>query len=982
MKLWKKILLEIGIFLAVFALGAGVGFIACYQKTDTNKEIKADIQESIPETAADKFMSNLTSAQALEAETLTLSLTNTKPTTRAGLPKIELPDDININISNLQISIADFDNIKVQGDLNFQMSGLDLNLTVGYFDNAIYVDYADTHLYMNTDDFSDIMDLLPVLGVDFQLPNMNFISFDLDSIIDSLSQMEETVTETEHYFMFDFTDTVHIKFLTNENYEMLGVDVIDSSFLGVYIEAHSDLHTLKEDIETLVNPSTVEGAPRYMEIKPAFNLIKDVVNLVNEKKGHIVYDVDIDRRSDNSDFLALTGDLDFDINTLEVFASVNVQEATRSYSLTAGYKDETIYASLRDLHISITNQSVITLMEFISNKVESFDVDVEEVLDTLGSVGEEFDLKEIIPYVNDLPEFISNLDLSSENLSFTFNPQYFGLEVSPFDISINYDADAIKSVSVSGLAYDDYIINASLALSEYQPIEINPDHYVAVDPALCLLDSFDSLINQNKFGINFNIDIDDHDETTNNVNLNGQFEFGLKEAEVEVDGEVVNKRVFDYGAGLLNITDGDLYPHRIVVDAKQEGKVLLSYSGTSGNKTKAKINNSTFDDIFEIVSEVMDAKDAHFMELFGNLMDQSAKTPLDAIFKGEYGVLLDTDIITSLDVTADKIIVGLNGALIGMDELNFDLTLRYSEEGVEGIDISGLEISGNTISLTADLYDFSDEIYGQYSMNDDGSFIDLSTLSLFLRMGLDTSEFNYYYFEGDITMQVGSLFDAITLPAQVQIQNDNGHVRMIAHIEAPTGILLAAFIQDYAINLERNSYLMYDNQDGGMFHLYRHDYRASGFLQSEIDKELKRRYTTDYFMDNILEILLCGMVGLNQSTYNRIGNMNTGEGQIQYENIVEAYSYSSSEKKFNFGINVGELLKSDSLDSLTLDVYHNNSGIFNRAVIDMEIKVLITLHLHLDMDLTGTVEINDQQVAFMTNYVASNGNVTLNQSIF
>ena len=34
MKLWKKILLETGIFTAVFALGAGTGFLSFYHKAE------------------------------------------------------------------------------------------------------------------------------------------------------------------------------------------------------------------------------------------------------------------------------------------------------------------------------------------------------------------------------------------------------------------------------------------------------------------------------------------------------------------------------------------------------------------------------------------------------------------------------------------------------------------------------------------------------------------------------------------------------------------------------------------------------------------------------------------------------------------------------------------------------------------------------------------------------------------------------------
>ena len=988
MKLWKKILLQAGIFTSVFALGGGIGFLTCYKKVAPNKQAQAEPEvEYHEETPAEKFMSNLSSSKALEGN-LSLSVYGDKEETNNNtLKAFELKDDIHIDITDLQVSIADLDNIKVQGDVNLKVSDFDLDFTVGYFDDTIYLDYLDTHFYLETKDITKVLDMLPTFGIDFSLPDLSFVSFDIDAILESLLEMPETKTETEHYFTYRFMKGVVLKFYTNDNYEMLGVDLLPGNVFGINLEATSDIHNLKEDIETLVNPSTIEGGPTYSEFDPAFTLIEDVMHIVNEKKAHVAYSVDVDKVEDNTDFFNLNGDLDFDINEMKLFTTVNVQENNRSYDLTAGYMNQNLYASLKDLKVSLENQSIITLTKYISEKVEGFDLDLESVFSDLGSVTEKIDLHIIAQYVNDLPEFISNFALTSNEVSLTFNPRYFGLDASSFDIAIRFDEESIKSVNLSNLVISGYLVNATLDLSEYQPVEIDVDSYVALDPALPLIDSVDELIHQDKFGITFNIAIDDNDEQTKDVTLDGSFQFALKKADVEVINEdgtisVVNKTLFDYGAGVLNISDKDSYPHRIVADAKSSGQVLLSYSGTSKNKTNAKFDNATIDSIIDLASKLLDEQDDHFIELFGSLLEQTASTPLNDILKGKYGALLDSNIITSLDVVAGKVTLGLNGAIIGMDELDFVVAVRFNDDAIEGLDISGLQLGDKTINLSANLSVFDENAYNSYSLKDNGNFIDLSTISMFLDMGIKTSEFNYYEFSGNITVAVGDLFDAISLPANVKIQNDKGHVRMLAHIEAPMKVLLALFTDDYALNVQRNSYLMFDNQGDGMFHLLRHDYRESGFLQSAIDKKLQRRYTTDYFMDHILEILLGGMVGLNKSTCDKVGNIESGEGQIQYENIVQDYHYTSSEKNYYFAINIGEVLKSDSLETLSLTVYHNNNGIFNRAVVDMSINVLITLHLHLDMNLTGSVTINDNQMSFMTDYVSQNGNVTLNQPIF
>ena len=76
MKLWKKILLQAGIFTSVFALGGGIGFLTCYKKVAPNKQAQAEPEvEYHEETPAEKFMSNLSSSKALEGN-LSLSVCN------------------------------------------------------------------------------------------------------------------------------------------------------------------------------------------------------------------------------------------------------------------------------------------------------------------------------------------------------------------------------------------------------------------------------------------------------------------------------------------------------------------------------------------------------------------------------------------------------------------------------------------------------------------------------------------------------------------------------------------------------------------------------------------------------------------------------------------------------------------------------------------------------------------------------------------
>ena len=1000
MKPWKMVLLQAGIFVTVFSLSTGIGFVSCYHKPENvTQDTNVSTYEPVEETPAEKFLSNLTTSKALSSESFDITILKDETSPEGSIKALtrSLDQNIYVHISDLDISIADIDNLKVQGYINFQMGDIDVNFTVSYFDNTVYLDYLDTHFYLQTDDFGEALRLLPLFGVNINLTSLNFISFDLDTILDGLSKMEEYKTDSEHYFLFEYMPSLSIKFLTNDNYEMLGVVVDRGSIFGMNFSLNSDLHGLKEDIDTLVNPSLVDNAPTYMNFKSSFALIKDAVTLVQEKKAHLAYEVEVNNANDGSDYMDLNGDLDFDVTTMSAYATVNGVEGDREFSLTAGYQNETIYASLRDLKLSIKNQSIITLMDFINDKVKSLDVDSEEVIETITDVTEEINIDEIVYYVNNVPEYVSNFVLGDNYVSLTLELSFFELDVTPFDLRINFDNDSIKSISITGLGFSGYVVNASLVVSEFQDIEIDVDSYVALDPAINLLDNFDTLINQNQFGIRLNLHLDDHDETTNDFDISGQFQFCLKEVEVEKDGVVETHRRFNYGSGYIHIVDQNLYPHHIVADAKSDGSILFSYTGTSDGRTNAKFEHATIDTVYDLVNEFLEREeDQTSVELVENLMDQTTASPLDRILEGDYAALLETNIITSIDVNSEVVSLDLNGALVGMDDLNFNVTLRYTDNKINGLDITGLELSGKAITCSIDLYEFSDELYQEYSLVDDGSYIDLASLSILLRMGIDTTEFKYYYFDGEINLEVGSLFDAVSMDTQIAIQINDGRVKFYAHVDSPTSLLLGAFLDDYSVNIDRDAYLMYDSADG-YWHFARNDTRSGNLFQHSKNYWRRRRYTPDYFEDHIMEILIGGMVGLCRTTYEDIfGDINEDPSSepdensgtsistknINYENVVESYYYNQDSSRFHFAVDAGELFDNSKMETLSLDIYHNTNGIFSRIVADMELDVLITLHLHVDLDLTGSLEATDEQTAWMDNYISENSNVELDQLVY
>ena len=1002
MKIWKKILLETGIFTAVFALGAGTGFLTCYHKAEErkptikNEALGNEITER-EETPTEKYLNGLVNGKALTASYLDLTISQAKEenrTTKRGLTDLDL-GDINIGISNLEVSIADIENIKLSADLNLQMGNLNLDASIGFFDNTIYLDCFDTHFSLHTDDITDVMEMLPTFGMNLELPE-EFSNLDFDELTGSLAQMEEVKTENEHYFLFNFNENIAIKMLSDDEFHMIGVELPETTLMGMNISAKTDIHPLEEDIETLINPSLKENAPTYTEFKPAFKLANGIMDIVNSKKGRVELGLDINQKAEGQssyeDMLDLNGTLDFDINDLKLAAYLTLNYDGTPYNLKAGYQDETIFASIKNLNISIEKQSVLTLVDFISEKLDNNILD--EASNKLGSLTDEIDLDKILTIVNDLPQFIHNFNLTETSLSLDIDTSYFNLDLGVISIAVTFDNEHVNSLSLTGLTYKSLEINASLVLKDYVKVDFAKEDYVALDPAVSLVKTISNLIEQDKFGVRFSVLTSDGDDTTQDLSASGVFHFALRDkTEDELENSLINtKRTFDYGGGELTINDGDGYPHNIRVDAEpytedMDGRVLLSYGGQSSVRTNAKIDYKTFDSLVEKVMGLFESEDPHVMEVFGGLIDSMESNPISTILnssnKADLIKLLDYNIITSLSVSNTVIEIGLSGAILGMDDINPTVKIRYSENQLSGLDISNLNVSGLDISATIDLLEFDQEVCDSYDLGKldaEKPFIDLSSVSKLVEEALNTTHYSYYHMKGTIDFELdsgflntlGDIAGNKTMNTDVQINTYEGRTKVLAHLtDIPVlPIVSVNYRTGLLVECSKDAYLMLDNLDDsaagvgqtGIFHIYRYD---KWFSWGNKTEEIKAKYETPYLLKNIITVLLSDLLGFGDKILDAVSNIETGSDQIEYEKIIKEYKYtkefSFKHSAFNngvqtivdsyyFSIDVGELAQNDDLKTLGVTIYSRNGELCG-INIDMALNPGVGMTLNLKMFL-------------------------------
>ncbi len=1038
MKTWKKILLEIGIFTAVFALGVGGGFLAAYstpkkQNIDenvalTNSTSQTNTPNYVP-TSKDKFLSSLSSAQAVYGDIdLKIEKINNEPIAPMPTRALDLKDlgDVDLSLKNLNVDFSNLSDLKLEADLSVKTEDLDLSLSLAYIDNTIFLDYEDTHWYLKTSDLLEGVLMIPSVGssiaslLNSQEGDISF-DLDIDALTDSLNSIEEFSENDEHYFLFNLTPEILIRFNVDENLNMSGVELPGIEIGGYRISATSTIKTSSEKRE-IISPINKPDAPKYTNFKSAFTLAADVMRIIALKQAHVGLDLEVLKEGESGleSFIDVNGELDFDAHNLSnllLNSSLTISESGRKHNIEAAFSNNTVFARYKnfysennDLSISIEKQSIESLVEIITTK---FPMDeAPAILEGLGDFALEMDLRTILKIVNDIPTFVDEFELNNNHLSFNIDTSYFNLSFGKVYLRIDFDSMAIKSITVNGLKIDDMLINLKLDVSEYVDFTINESSYLRLDPAVGMIDNISELIEKDDFGIDFNIDVLDNEDANKNLYLNGEFQFTLS-------GSFMDKtRNFDLGAGYLNIKETNVL-HKINAYAIDNGDIHLKYDMrelkngsevSDNNHIYASFNRNMVDSLVGTISRLMNGEASNAVSMINSFMDNSEELPISRLINGDFGVLFDTKILNSLDVSEDTIVLGLNGAIINLEATDFELKVHFANDTVDSIALTGFEFGGKTINMSANLHNFDENSYNSYKslLPDNASYLDISSVATLLDIGINTTEFNYYKITGDLSADISfniAGYDinlkSVSIPLTVEILNVENHVKVYSKFEVPDLVNFSLFVGGYALNTAPTSYLMYDSNEQ-MFYTGRYDTKKCGvwFGSRNQSTRYARRATLDYFMDNIFEVLLGDIFGMNDDVISAIadaGGADT-EHQMHYDNLIKNYTYSNS--VYSLDLNLAELAGNEKMGTLGLTVTEgidqhegvdeDNNPINISTTIMSKITASFDMNLALNINMSGTLTANLKEydrsyeghsLPFMDQWLSAHGNDKLNELI-
>lgn len=943
----KTIFKQTIIFSALFALSGTVAFFACYKGDSPSEVIDTP---NVPLTPQEKIVDSLTNMKGFDLNA------KAKITT-------EQNEVINFSINNGQCSLEDLENVKVYGDIKLNYNDISFEASLTYLNKYAYFNYANNYFKMATDNVLNFANMLPDYGIEIAIPD-ELSNIDISSIQEKLNSMEAMHTpDGGYYFILNLSKDISVYLKSDSKYKFTGVRLENFYYQGTRFEFDANVIQKEASEVQIVDPMLGDNASKYQNFEPCFDLFNAFYNLFKKRSNALKLSVNLDKTQTDgtlNDFLDINGTVNYNLDSLIFGLDASILENERTHNFKLAYSNKTAFVDYNDLKISFNTETVFSLVEYIVNKIGN--EKITNIFNELTISMKDSDSLAKLSNIGNLSSLLTTIEITDNQIILSIDPKVLGLEADTIIIATNFSKTVLESIEISNINIQGYQANIVISTVDYTEITLEKDQYVAIDPAFTLFDTFDKLSEKTQFRLEFSGLVDSDDVAIKDITANGGLQFDIKN---------------QFGYGDISIVDRNSYAHNLQVDVRKPEEVIFAYN----DNLRGRLNVQAMKDVVELGKQIYEEKDAHFMELFGELLSSLGTSPLGIALSGDYGVLLSTKLISNLNITDTAIDFSLSGAIIGLDDVNMNLHIDYNatEATIDGLSITNLSYKGNTYSFNLNLKEF-DKTKETGRLDPSKSYLDFSDIKVLLTLGINTSKFNYYHFTAVATVKI--VFFEKNIPLDIKIRNNKGKVQISIDIgEIPTIVL----VNKDSSATNRYAHIYYE---GGMFYVNRTDKIKTGgfFVPKYGNRSLDLVCDQEYFFTNIMDILCRDVLGFQDLVMDQIVT-STNEGSstdnpIRYENLLNDFSYDKESGFFNFDINITELSKNSDLKSLVIKVYEDKVTQQLKSVnAYIKVSVGVTIELTLDLFLAdASVELNaGNELTLMNSYIAAHKNDIINE---
>ena len=456
-----------------------------------------------------------------------------------------------------------------------------------------------------------------------------------------------------------------------------------------------------------------------------------------------------------------------------------------------------------------------------------------------------------------------------------------------------------------------------------------------------------------------------------------------------------------YGFGTMTIDEykyknkGVWYSHKLAVDVDnttgdfvQNSAYFIYGDPNSSKNVKGKVTVQSVLDLIDIVKTFIndsqdDPKWSKFVQPIMEMMSMSELAEI--INSNDYFKFVKNDFIKSINKSGDVLNIVIGGSIFNLAS-NININVNFVNDKIDSLELVNLCFeNGKVLNLRVELKDFDANKVSP--VNKSASFMDLSTISLLLKYGINTTANNYYHLTAEIDIRALSIFnlDTFTLHIYVVIQGEYCKIYGVIP-DAKISSIAQDYVAGYCHWMKSEfTFETYPDGDpnkldgvGGYFHFK--TTREEGLFSSTVScRHYKTTGKNLLEGNNMLTYLLQDFLCIREKLMEKIGDISfkneTEErpaGDFTNTFTSTGYQYNSSANRWDIGINLNELTGISALKDLEIKLYGSDSERFTKLWVKLNIANLLALQATINLEDTPVSQA-DWASSIQSSFNAING---------
>lgn len=648
-------------------------------KFNTSSSFDIDDEEE-EDSPSSKLLNNLMKS-SIEAESMNIKLDS------LGGKDLSVNFKGALDYDGMAMVQQDFSSLRGSGLLSIEYGSLKESMSFTYDgSNKIYVSFDDAYVSIEMGTISSIFDLMPLFGI--EMPSLD-LSGQLENATSILESLKEEELEDGYLFRVNLPSIGTINLKSNKDFLLTNI------YTPNKLNINGQLISIDAKVKQSVNESLLPevDTSNYVSIDKYINATK---KLIEEQKFSLDYQLNL---VDNEKNINLNG------NLTSNFKNKNFKEGMYSFSINNDYTSIKSLFDGKDIYLDVNNYTKTKLKDtslekliFLASKKLN-NIDQQIVIDKLNSLLSGSAIEEILKgNYSSWRKILTSGEVTDEYIKTTISCSSLNLGQGNVDLIVRCDKNL--SIELNNIEFDNKLLNIKLDLNDFNGFDEvfnNKASFNDLEPAVDLLTSLASLIDNKKIGLKYDIKLEQNNQThlfngnvfadLSNVDFNdlSSFNNGLYNVNLNTTFNDVNQCV---NTNYYNGTTFASYNDLINLSLKTNTiKTLIDYL----NKTTPSNEQKPISSVSETVSDILLKLNIDY----NSLLDELKQGNLSSLEK-----------YLSIKTNDD----GSLSLLLNLDNSLVDIKINSKNNTFEKLDVINLKINDSTISFSLSFVDYENKL--------------------------------------------------------------------------------------------------------------------------------------------------------------------------------------------------------------------------------------------------------------------------------